>query len=219
MSLKNQWKVLVIQSCPTFWDPTDCSPMDCSPPGSSVQGILQARILEWVAMPSSRGSSQPRDWTQVSCIASRFFDIWATKEVLRRIRDDAKVGGWRPRMMVFIFSEMGSSWDGNKDDDGIYFTGLFWGWNVKVLVVQSCLTLCDPMDCSPRASSVHGFSRQGYWSGLPFPSPGDLPDSGMEPRSPALAGGFFTVWATRELTYNKCSVNISSFSPQSKTTF
>ena len=219
MSLKNQWKVLVIQSCPTLWDPTDCSPMDCSPPGSSVQGILQARILEWVAMPSSRASSQLRDWTQVSCIASRFFAIWATKEVLRRIRDDAKVGGWRPRMMEFIFSEMGSSWDGNKDDDGTYFTGLFWGWNVKVLVVQSCLTLCDPMDCSPRASSVHGFSRQRYWSGLPFPSPGDLPDSGMEPGSPALAGGFFTVWATRELTYNKCSVNISSFSPQSKTTF
>ena len=219
MSLKNQWKVLVIQSCPTLWDPTDCSPMDCSPPGSSVQGILQARILEWVVMPSSRASSQLRDWTQVSCIASRFFAIWATKEVLRRIRDDAKVGGWRPRMMEFIFSEMGSSWDGNKDDDGTYFTGLFWGWNVKVLVVQSCLTLCDPMDCSPRASSVHGFSRQRYWSGLSFPSPGDLPDSGMEPGSPALAGGFFTVWATRELTYNKCSVNISSFSPQSKTTF
>ena len=47
--------------------------MDFSPPGSSVHGILQARILEWVAMPSSRGSSQPRDQTQVSCIASRFF--------------------------------------------------------------------------------------------------------------------------------------------------
>ena len=49
------------QSCPTL-----CNPMDCSPPGSSVHGILQARILEWVAMPSSRGSSQPRDWTHVS---------------------------------------------------------------------------------------------------------------------------------------------------------
>ena len=46
--------------------------MDCSPPGSSVHGILQARILEWVAMSSSRGSSWPRDWTQVSCIAGRF---------------------------------------------------------------------------------------------------------------------------------------------------
>jgi len=47
--------------------------MDCSPSGSSVHRILQARILEWVAMPSSRGSSQPRDQTGVSCIAGRFF--------------------------------------------------------------------------------------------------------------------------------------------------
>ena len=54
--------------------------MDCSPPGSSVHGILQARILEWVAIPSSRGSSQPRDWTLVSGIAGRFFTIWATRE-------------------------------------------------------------------------------------------------------------------------------------------
>ena len=52
---------LVPPSCPTL-----CDPMDCSPPGSSVHGILQARILEWVAMPSSRGSPQPRDETQVS---------------------------------------------------------------------------------------------------------------------------------------------------------
>ena len=46
----------------------------------SVQGILQTRILEWMAMPSSRGSSQPRDVTQVSCTAGRFFTIWATRE-------------------------------------------------------------------------------------------------------------------------------------------
>ena len=50
------------QSCPTL-----CNPIDYSPPGSSVHGILQARILEWAAMPSSRGSSWPRDWTWVSC--------------------------------------------------------------------------------------------------------------------------------------------------------
>ena len=47
---------------------TPCNPMDCSPPGSSVHGILQARILEWVAIPSSRGSSQPRNRTGISCI-------------------------------------------------------------------------------------------------------------------------------------------------------
>ena len=61
--------VLVAQSCPTL-----CGPMDCNPPGSSVHGILQSRILEWVAIPFSRGSSQPRDQTRVSCIAGRFFE-------------------------------------------------------------------------------------------------------------------------------------------------
>ena len=53
-------------------------------------------------------------------------------------------------------------------------------------VAQSCLTLCDPMDCSLPGSFVHGFSRQEYWSGLPFPSPGDLPNPEIEPWSPAL---------------------------------
>ena len=53
-------------------------------PGFSVHGILQTRILEWVAVPFSRGSSQPRDWTQVSRIAGRFFTIWATREALIR---------------------------------------------------------------------------------------------------------------------------------------
>ena len=54
--------------------------MVCSPPGSSVHGILQARILEWVAMPFSWESAQSRNWTWISCIASRFFTIWATRE-------------------------------------------------------------------------------------------------------------------------------------------
>ena len=56
------------------------TPLTVAPPGSSVHGILQARILEWVAIPSSRGSSQPRDWTLVSHIAGRFFTVWDTRE-------------------------------------------------------------------------------------------------------------------------------------------
>ena len=63
-------KVLITQSCLTL-----CDPMDCSLPGSSVMGILQARILEWVAMPSSRVSSQPRDQTEVSHIAGGFITV------------------------------------------------------------------------------------------------------------------------------------------------
>ena len=67
-SVKLEIEVLVAQS-------TLCNPMDCSPPGSSVHGILQARILEWVAISSSRGSSRSRDWTRVSCTAGRFITI------------------------------------------------------------------------------------------------------------------------------------------------
>ena len=52
--------------------------------------------------------------------------------------------------------------------------------------LQSCPSLCDPLDCSPPGFSVHGFSRQEYWSGWPFSSPGDLPNPGIKPGSPAL---------------------------------
>ena len=71
--------MLVAQSCPTLWDP-----MDYSPPGSSVHAIFQARILEGIVISSSRRSSQSRDQTQVSCIAGRFFTMWATRERLCR---------------------------------------------------------------------------------------------------------------------------------------
>ena len=68
-------KMLVTQSCPTL-----CNPIDCNLPGSSIHGILQANILEWIVIPFSRGSSWPKDQTQVSCIAGRFFTIWASRE-------------------------------------------------------------------------------------------------------------------------------------------
>ena len=71
-------KVLVAQLCSVV-----CNPMDCTPPGSSVHGILQARILEWIAIPFFRGFSWPRNQTQVSCLAGRFFTIWATREALK----------------------------------------------------------------------------------------------------------------------------------------
>ena len=67
--------MLVAQSCPTL-----CDTMGCSPPGSSLQGILQARTLEWVATPFYRGSSWPKDQTRVSSITGRLFTIWASKE-------------------------------------------------------------------------------------------------------------------------------------------
>ena len=70
-------KVLIAQVRLTL-----CNLMDCSPPGSSVHGILQARILEWVTIFFSRGSSWSKDWTRVSCTAGRFFTIWVTREAV-----------------------------------------------------------------------------------------------------------------------------------------
>ena len=67
----------VTQLCPTF-----CNPMDYSLPGSSIHGIFQVRVLEWIAISFSRGSSRARDRTQVSHIAGRHFIIRATREAL-----------------------------------------------------------------------------------------------------------------------------------------
>ena len=67
-----KWSLSVVSD--SLW------PMDCSLPGSSVRGIFQASILEWVTISSPRGSSWPRKWTWVSCIAGRFFTNWVTRE-------------------------------------------------------------------------------------------------------------------------------------------
>ena len=75
--------MLVAQSCPSL-----CNSTDCSPPGFSVHGILQARIMGWIAIPFSRGSSWPRGQTLVSCIAGRFFTIWATGKSFSMYMDD-----------------------------------------------------------------------------------------------------------------------------------
>ena len=71
----SEWVSEVTQLCPIL-----CEPMDCSLPDSSIHGIFQARILEWVAISFSRRSSQPREWTQVSHIVGRCFTVWATRE-------------------------------------------------------------------------------------------------------------------------------------------
>ena len=74
-------------------------------------------------------------------------------------------------------------------------------WCVHAKLLQSCLTLCHPMDSACQAPLSMEFSRQEYWSGLPCPPPGDLPDPGIEPMSlmsPALAGRFLTTSTTWE---------------------
>ena len=91
-------KMNVTQSCLTLWDP-----MDCSLPGSSVHGILQAGILQWVAIPFSRGSSQPRDRTQVSWIAFRFFTVWASGK-------PKKTGMGSLSLLQWVFQTQGLNW-------------------------------------------------------------------------------------------------------------
>ena len=84
------------QSCPTL-----CDPIDGSPTGSQVPGILQARILEWVVFPFSRGSSQPRDQTQVSLITGKFFTSWATGEAHDIYGVGQKIHlGWKTQMNI-----------------------------------------------------------------------------------------------------------------------
>ena len=81
LSSRRSYVCEVAQSCPTL-----CNSMDCSLPGSSIHGIFQARVLEWVAISFSRGSSLPRDQTWVSRIVGRLLTVWVTREVRRSYR-------------------------------------------------------------------------------------------------------------------------------------
>ena len=114
-------EVKVPQSCLTL-----CNPMDCNLPGSSVHGILQARILESVAISFSRGSSQAMDRTQVSCIAGRLFTVWATREAIERIGCGKIL--WKSGPWVLQWSEISQlSWKVfNK-----WKSGQSWGWKCR----------------------------------------------------------------------------------------
>ena len=101
-------KVLVAQSCLTL-----CDPMHYSPPGSSVHGILQARILEWIAMPFSKKSSQPRDWTWVSCVTGGFFTVWVIREAQSQTCTHTKKKTHSHCMMICCWSDplqLSESW-------------------------------------------------------------------------------------------------------------
>ena len=107
-SLYSSEKVKVAQSCPTL-----CNPMDYT-----VHGILQARILEWVAFPLSRESSQPRDRAQVSCIAGGCFTTWATREASKKNKLQKDIAWIKPFKEVEVAREVngrgGHSWGKHK---------------------------------------------------------------------------------------------------------
>ena len=148
-NLRAKW-VKVIQSCPTL----------CDPVAYTVHGILQARILEWVAIPFSGGSSQPRNQTQVSHIADGFFTSWATREALKRLEVP-----WLKRLSTSACTNIRK-------------------WKYQSL--SHVQLFATPWTVARQPPLSMGFSRQEYWSGYPFPSPGNLWDSGIKPRFLAL---------------------------------
>ena len=193
-------RMLSCLSCPTL-----CNPMDCSPPGSSVHWILQARILEWVAMPSSRESSQIRDRTHVSYIFIGLQVLYHQSHLESPIK---------PRYCQNV-NEMKHQWGGNfwikwhlrnmttkYNTDSCRFLKTqkhyLWYWGEsekKVLVAQSYPTLSYPMDCSPPRFSVHGISQARIleWVAISFSRGSSRPR--YRTRVFHNAGRFFTVWA------------------------
>ena len=153
--------------------------MDYSPPGSSVHGISQARILKWVVMPASRGSSRPRDQTQIfciSCIGRQILYHCATWEAPVELSLGAHLLAGGQRFFLAVLNWFGnhnfSLWPavrGNcslKIPKGFLFlASLSWKCEesnstssacVHTKLLQSWLTLCDTMDCSLPGSPVHG---------------------------------------------------------------
>jgi len=156
--------VLVTRSCPTL-----CNPIYCSLPGSSAHGILQARILEWVAIPFSRGSSRTRDRTQISCFGGRVFTIWAAAAAAMSLqscptlcdpRDGSPPGSPVPGILQARTLECVA----------ISFSNA-WKWKVKVKSLSRVGLFSTPWTAAYQAPPSIGFSKQEYWSGVPLPSP------------------------------------------------
>ena len=141
----------VAQSCPTL-----CDPMDCILPGSSIDGIFQAKILEWVAISFSRRSSWPRDWTQVSHIVGRRSPVWGTREYKDEEEHQKSVF---LKVVVLVQKLLY-----NGFDETVFLLSVPTMLVSLALVLlqdqyacsgtQSCPPLRDPMDCSPPGSSV-----------------------------------------------------------------
>ena len=156
-------KVKVSQLCPTL-----CDPMD-----NTVHGILQARILEWVVFPFSRGSSQPRAQTWVSCTAGGFYTSWATRgaktpsmgnlSLLQRIfpTPESNRGLLNCRQILYQLSYQGSPSSRGRSTQQIHqqikqLYVVTRAMKKRIQLCQSCLTLCDPINYSPPGSCVHG---------------------------------------------------------------
>ena len=166
--------------------------MDCSPPASSVHEDSPGKNTGVVAMPSSRGLSQPRGWTQVSHIASGFFTIWVTREA------QEYWSGWpipSPADLPDSGIEPGSPALQAESLPGKPPCLAYMYASQAASAVLDRVTLCT---VARQAALSMGFSRQKYWRGVHYPPLGDLPKPGKLLTSPALAGRFFTTRATWE---------------------
>ena len=176
------------QSCPTL-----CDPMDCSPLGSSVCGILQARVLEWAAISFSRGSSQPRVWTlvsYVSCIGRWILYPWDIGKAIIYSHAHSVIkttSSGRERLSVAATAKLlqlcptlcdpidgsppGSTIPGILQAGvGSHFLLQYMKVKSESEVAQSCPTLRNLMDCSPPGSSAHGIfqARVLEWVAIAF---------------------------------------------------
>ena len=149
-----------------------------------TMGISQVRILEWVAISFSRGSSQNRDQTHVSITAGRFFTVSATREVqICPVTGQLVLSTWRPIWAVKVFAKI--KIQGNQQSSEKQKTkNLFTEVRAQLLLVISNSLVGWTVACQAPLSM--GFSRKEYWSGLPFPTPEHLPDPGIKPESSAL---------------------------------
>ena len=160
-----------------------CNPIDCSSTGSSVHGISQARMLEWIAISFSRESFWLRDWTCVSCMG---------RQILYQLsyKGSPRILEWVANPF-FCGSSLPRNWTGFSCISG----GFFINWAIReantiplinavaVKSLQLHPTLCNPMDCVAHQGLLSmTVSRQEYWSGLSCPFPGDPPNSEIELR-------------------------------------
>ena len=182
-----------LQSCPTL-----CNPIDGSPPGSTVPGILQARTLEWVAISFSNAGKwkvKVKSLSRVRLLATPWTAAYQAPPSMGFSRQE--YWSWVPLPSPWTWPNW-DSWDSSRN---------LWSTEVTRQALAGCL-LPVPGTCMPSGSwpsvtpwSVArqaplsmGLPRQEYWSGLPFPSPGDLPDPGMEPMSPCIGKQVLYHW-------------------------
>ena len=151
--------------------------MDCNLLGSSVHGISQARVLEWVAISFSR-SSWSRDWNCVSCIAGGFFTAepqGKPKTTMLRYAAAKSLQSCPTLCDPRDGSPLGSSVPGILQARTLEWVAISfsntWKWKVKVKSLSHVRPLAIPWTAAYQAPPSMGFSRQEYWSGLPLPSP------------------------------------------------